>query len=94
MANKPCRHCGLRGDYRPGGLCRVCYVDPDIRRHYPRDRCTEAVPPLQLPKMDCYPDSYERPRCQHGLLDGECPTCERAQRALVFTRQEEQLDDW
>lgn len=36
---------------------------------------------------------YRRPRCIHDIRDGECPECERRQRAELASEKEEVLDD-
>lgn len=77
---RPCQHCGNRLAYCPGQLCRPCYDEPTVRVLYVDS--PDWIPAHTLyPPLAQYPDPAARSRCRHGLLDGECPQCEREVRA-------------
>lgn len=80
---KLCQHCRHRLSYRPGRLCRACHSDRATRSLYLTSLAIQPPPrPFLLP-LARYPDKSKLPRCPHGRRDGECPDCERAQRATV-----------
>jgi len=79
----------------PGGLCRSCYGDPAIRVLHPAFR-----PPRPRLRQTSAHELFWRARnagqlirgdCPHGRPDGECPACEKAQRAgLVMAGEEDE----
>lgn len=84
-----CLHCGpetgKKGTHRRG-LCQECYMDPNIRWRYPCLKQGRKPYPIlnsqagKLQELNTYsPEAWDF--CLHGLPDGECPDCEREQRA-------------
>src|SRR5215469_12639185 len=87
-----CRHCQQRRYPRPRGLCYDCYKNPEIRNRYPTaiDNYQAKLDKIPLlPKLDHYWNSHAKTlcSCEQGW-DGECPQCERTQRAkMVFVEE-------
>ena len=77
----PCAECGKpRRDINKLPLCQACQNDRKLRVKYGgkvQDKKVKVEPP-PWPKKSEYP-TY----CRHGLKDGLCAPCERAQRALA-----------
>lgn len=82
----PCLYC-QRVKLLRSGLCSVCYRDPQARVIYPRQPLQVERP--VLPKFGWY---SLQPRCCHDMREGECPACEREQRAALATREEGEYD--
>ena len=92
-----CHNCGLKVANMPGGLCRSCCGDPAIRALHP------AFHPLrprlhQTSAHELYWRAHNaggliRGDCPHGRPDGECPECEKAQRAGLVMAGEEDAKD-
>lgn len=64
-----------------------------FRLRFDREFC-ESMAALIGPhrELDAYPDPYQRHRCRHDILDGECAPCEREQRSLLVLQMEE--EEW
>ena len=86
-----CRHCGkytIR--LKPRRLCYLCYRDPAISALYPSE--SKFAPKhddyeITLEVLDCYPNLATRQPCGCGRgWDGECVSCERAQRLRLPAR--------
>ena len=75
-----CRHCQRLLTMQARGLCKTCFNDRIVRSLYPPARETRRG----IAAMDKSLLHQPRPeRCEHERRDGECPECERKQRALL-----------
>lgn len=84
-----CLHCGpstgKKGTHRRN-LCQECYMNRGIREKYPSLKQGRKPDPVlndqtgRLTRLNTYkPEAWDF--CLHGLPDGECPDCEKEQRA-------------
>lgn len=95
-----CKNCGTERLLRARGLCRSCYQTPAIREAHPSTskwRPKKDDGRATLPMLERYPDAKVIPYCPCGRFkDGECPECERTQRAgmvMVADGEGEEIDD-
>lgn len=90
-----CQHCGKKSVCRPRSLCTSCFASLEIRNLYPPKIKPKIAPPPNLKLLELPDFQKEGYRCCHGLVDGECPTCEREQRSKLIPEEEwiEVLDD-
>lgn len=89
MSEPRCVHCKRnKGHRKMRWLCNTCWRDKSIRECYPK-RNHGPTTSLDWSKLTpAIPD-----RCVHGIKDGLCAICEKAQRAtMVMEAEEEEIE--